>query len=49
MMGFNFYFSRGRKSIVSNWRLRRVGGKISVVLRGRLFPKAAFQKTHAIN
>lgn len=34
-MGVNFYFSRGKKSIALNRHLTRVGGKVSVVLRGR--------------
>lgn len=32
MMGFNFYFSRGRKSIVLNWRLRRWEEKFQLSL-----------------
>lgn len=32
MMGVNFYFSRGKKSIALNRRLTRVGGKFPLSL-----------------
>lgn len=41
-MGVNFYFSRRKDSIALKWCFTRVGGKISVVLRGRPFPYATF-------
>lgn len=42
MMGVNFYFSSRSDSIALKWCFTRVGRKISVVLRGRPFPNAAF-------
>lgn len=41
-MGVNWYFSRRSYSIALKWCFTKVRRKISVVLRGRPFPNAAF-------